>query len=402
MKMRMVNPELISAKFNQLHACVIIPTYNNAETLARVISDVFAYTGNIIVVNDGSTDETPSIINSFPFVQRVSYKKNVGKGWALRKGLDFAREQGYDFAITIDSDGQHFAKDLPVFIDKLESTPDAIIIGARNMDQSSVPGKSSFGNRFSNFWFKIETGITAPDTQSGYRLYPLRPLEEIRFVTRKYEFEIEVLVRAAWKGVKVESVPVSVYYPPKEIRVSHFRPFKDFTRISILNTVLVLITFFYIKPRNFFRIIFNKEKFKQLIRERLLNNHQPDHTKALSIAFGVFMGIIPIWGFQLIIAIFLAILFKLNKALVIVAANISIPPMIPVIIFLSYKMGAYLVGVHATHLEFNHNINLESVRKNFEQYLYGSIVLALSAGIASGLLTFLLLKLFKRKSVLAR
>ncbi|HMG82863.1 MAG TPA: glycosyltransferase family 2 protein [Ferruginibacter sp.] len=252
--------ETVRTKFDELKACVIIPTYNNSATLAGVITDVLEYSNNIIVVNDGSTDNTAIIAGSFPQVQLISYTKNVGKGWALRQGFAYATEHNYKFAITIDSDGQHFAKDLPAFIEKLATVKDAIIIGARNMDQASVPGKSSFGNKFSNFWFKVETGITSPDTQSGFRAYPLELLKDIHFFTKKYEFEIEVLVRAVWKGASIEAIPVTVYYAPKEIRISHFRPFKDFTRISILNTVLVLITFLYIKPRNFFRILFDKKK----------------------------------------------------------------------------------------------------------------------------------------------
>jgi len=184
--------------------------------------------------------------------------KNKGKGYALRQGFKRAIELGYSYAITIDSDGQHFAADLPAFLGKLEEHPCAIMIGARNMEQSSVPGKSSFGNKFSNFWFWVETGKKMPDTQSGYRLYPIKALQHISFFTRKYEFEIEVLVRAAWAGIDVISVPVKVYYPAKEERISHFRPFKDFSRISVLNTVLVLITFLYIKPRDLFRSIKKK------------------------------------------------------------------------------------------------------------------------------------------------
>src|SRR5690606_8563116 len=129
-------------------------------------------------------------------------------------------------------------------------------IGARNMKQAGIPGKSSFGNRFSNFWFKVETGINVPDTQSGFRLYPVARMKTMRFFTRKYEFEIEVLVRCAWKGIKIDSVPVSVYYAPEEERVSHFRPFIDFFRIGLLNTVLVLIAFLYVKPRKFFQSLF--------------------------------------------------------------------------------------------------------------------------------------------------
>ena len=393
----------LGEKVDDIKVCVIIPTYNNAVTLAGVMKDVTGYINHIIVVNDGSTDNTVDIVNSFTSVQFISYSKNVGKGWALRKAFAYAIENGFTHAITIDSDGQHFAKDLPAFINKAKGNPNAIIIGARNMGQASVPGGSSFGNKFSNFWFKVETGISSPDTQSGYRLYPLQALKNMRFISRKYEFEIEVLVRAAWKGIDVVSVPVTVYYAPKDERVSHFRPYKDFFRISILNTILVLIAFLYIKPRDFIRTLFNRKKFRKMLDEHLFHPHHSAQLKAASVAFGIFMGIIPIWGFQLASAIFLAILFKLNKPLVIVAANISIPPMIPFIIYLSFKTGAFWMGENAMQFNFSNSITLKSVKDNLVQYIYGSITLAIVAGIVFGLVTFIFLKLIdKKKAVVAK
>ena len=390
-------------KADALKACVIIPTYNNATTLAAVIEDVTQYSNHVIVINDGSTDNTVDIVKNYPAVQFISYAKNVGKGWALRKAFAYATAQGYQYAISIDSDGQHFAKDLPAFYDKLEQEPNAIIIGARNMGQASVPGGSSFGNKVSNFWFKVETGITSPDTQSGFRLYPLQPLKKMNFITRKYEFEIEVLVRAAWKGVEVVSVPVTVYYAPAGERISHFRPYKDFFRISVLNSILVLITFLYIKPRDFIRTLFSRKKMKKVIDEHLFNPHHTPQLKAMSVAFGIFMGIIPIWGFQLVAAIFLAILFKLNKPLVIVAANISIPPMIPIIIFGSYKMGALWMGSNAMQINFSNAITIDSIKKNLLQYIFGSITLALVAGMVAGLLTLIFLKIIaKKRAVIAK
>ncbi len=236
-----------------LNCCILIPTYNNAQTLEKVITDVSEYSENIIVVNDGSTDSTNHILAKFDNIRVISYKNNKGKGFALRTGFEAARKKGFDCVITIDSDGQHFADDIPVFVEKLETEKNSIIIGARNMNQESVPGKSNFGNRFSNFWFKFNTGISVPDTQSGYRLYPVILLESINFITPKYEFEVEVIVRAAWKSIGVIAVPVKVYYPPAEERISHFRPIPDFSRVSVLNTFLVLIAVFYIKPRDFFR-----------------------------------------------------------------------------------------------------------------------------------------------------
>jgi glycosyltransferase involved in cell wall biosynthesis len=398
----MISAATCKEEFNKLGACVIIPTYNNETSLAKVITDVAGYTNHIIVVNDGSTDTTKSIVEAFSFVQLISYNKNVGKGWALRKAFAYAIEKGYQYAITIDSDGQHFAKDLPTFIDKLQTEKNAIIIGARNMDQASVPGGSNFGNRVSNFWFKVETGIHSPDTQSGYRLYPLAAIKKMTFITRKYEFEIEVLVKCAWAGVNVVSVPVTVYYAPKEIRVSHFRPYKDFFRIGVLNTVLVLITFLYIKPRDFFRSIFIKKNFRQTVKEQLFNQHHSAQLKSASVALGIFMGIVPIWGFQLMAAIFLAIVLKLNKPLVIIAANISIPPMIPFIIFASYKAGAFWMGDKATQIDYNKSISLLSIKNNLQQYIYGSITLAILAAVFFGLITFVLLKIFNKKSILAQ
>ncbi len=385
-------------KMDDCKVCVIIPTYNNAKTLAGVIEGVMAYSNHIIIVNDGSTDETLDIVKKIPAVQQISYEKNKGKGWALRQAFAYAISKGYQSAITIDSDGQHFASDLPAFIEKLQTSPDSLIIGSRNMDQSSVPGGSSFGHKFSNFWFRTETGIKCPDTQSGYRLYPLEPISKMKFFTKKFEFEIEILVRLAWKGIKIESVPVAVHYAPKETRVSHFRPTIDFIRISILNTILVLLAFFYFRPRNFFRNLFNKKRFKQMLDDHLFNAGHSPGLRACSVGFGIFMGILPIWGFQLLIAIFFAVLFKLNKMLVIIAANISIPPMMPLLIFLSYKVGAPWMGAHAQHLHFDRTISLSSVRKNLEQYIYGSITLAVIAGIAFTVITFVLLKLFAKKT----
>ena len=324
-----------------------MPTYNNAKTLAPLLENLQKFNAYIVVVNDGSTDETQKILDQFSGVHSISYSPNKGKGIALRRGFRAAVSQGYQYAISIDSDGQHFPKDIPAFLDCLEKNPGALIVGARNMDQSSVPGKSSFGHRFSNFWFKVETGIQLPDTQSGFRLYPVQRLQSMNFITRRFEFEIEVIVRSAWNGIPVISVPVSVYYAPAGERVSHFRPFADFTRISILNTFLVFISFLYIRPRDLLRRLFLKQKWKEVFIDELFDPSQSDLRKSVSVAFGIFMGILPIWGFQLVSAIFLAVLLRLNKGLVIVFANISIPPMIPLIIYASYRFGAFWMPANA-------------------------------------------------------
>lgn len=254
----MLSNSTITEILNLKKVCVIVPTYNNHKTLKRVIDGVLNYTNKIIVVNDGSTDTTSEILKSYASIIPIHIEKNQGKGNALQAGFKKALENGFHYAITIDSDGQHFPDDIPTFLEELsKSDSNILLIGSRNMNQEGVPKKSSFGNKFSNFWFWFETGIKLEDTQSGYRLYPLLHLPK-RYFTKKFEFEIEVIVRAAWKGTLVKNIPVKILYDPEE-RVTHFRPFKDFTRISILNTILVVITLLYIKPRDFFRN-FKKKK----------------------------------------------------------------------------------------------------------------------------------------------
>jgi glycosyltransferase involved in cell wall biosynthesis len=390
--------EPLNHVFERLKVCILVPTFNNAKTLTSLLTDLQAFNVHIIVVNDGSTDDTEKILGLFSKLNIISYFPNRGKGFALQKGFRAAVDQGYDYAISIDSDGQHFAKDLPVFLEALELNPGALIIGARNMDQSSVPSKSSFGHRFSNFWFRVETGINLPDTQSGYRLYPVARLQSMVFITRRFEFEIEVIVCAAWKGIPVIPVPVSVYYAPLEERVSHFRPFTDFTRISILNTFLVLISFIYIKPRDLLRRLFLKQKWKEVFIDELFDPSQTNLRKSVSVAFGIFMGIFPVWGFQLIMAIFLAVLFRLNKGLVILFANISIPPVIPLIVYSSYRFGAFWMPDKARPISLTKSLSLSAIRYNFKQYLVGAISLSIAAGLVAGLISIVLLKIFSKKT----
>ena len=141
----MGDPQEYYNRFRLLECCVIIPTYNNHRTLQRVIDGVLEYTDAVIVVNDGSTDTTPQILERYPDITQVTHEVNKGKGMALRTGLKTAKDLGFTYAITIDSDGQHFPDDLPVFLSAIENEGEALLIGSRNMEQEGVPKKSSFG-----------------------------------------------------------------------------------------------------------------------------------------------------------------------------------------------------------------------------------------------------------------
>jgi glycosyltransferase involved in cell wall biosynthesis len=371
--------EKYRSELKSMGICVIIPTYNNQKTVKRVIESVLQYTSDVIVVNDGATDDTAHILNALENqVTLIGYPVNKGKGYALKTGFKKAIELGFTHAITIDSDGQHFADDIPKLIDAHKQNPEAVVMGSRNLEAEGMPGKNSFANRFSNFWFFVETGHRLPDTQTGFRLYPLKMVDKLWLFSTRFEFEIEVIVKLAWRDLPFVSVPIKVTYDPHE-RVTHFRPGPDFTRISLLNTWLCILALLYHLPR---RLLKGGKIFK-LIKDEAIKPNETNVRKAASIGFGVFMGIVPVWGFQLIIGIPAAVFMRLNKVLFIAAANISLPPMIPVLIFLSYLLGEPFIDTEPIQLNNLNNINLESVSLNFVQYAIGAVILAISGGITA-------------------
>ena len=377
-----------------LKCVVLIPTYNNAGTIAKVIADVKEYSADIIVVNDGSTDDTKNILASIENIKVIDYPNNKGKGYALKLGLQKAYEWGYRYAITIDSDGQHYADDIPAFLDKIEEKPESLLIGARNLAADNMPSRNTFANKFSNFWYKVETGKTLSDTQSGYRLYPLEKLQNIHFITRRYEFEVEIIVRAAWRGVNVENIPIKVYYPPVEERVSHFRPLQDFTRISILNTVLVLYAFLFYYPWKFVRLL-TPTNIKNFINKQVLHSKDSNAKMAAAMGWGVFCGVIPIWGYQMVFAGLSAHFMKLNKVVAMVFSNISIPPMIPFLLYGSVVLGALVLGVeNAFTLD---GITLETVAQSLTQYIVGSVALAIILGLLVFIISLLAMIICKRR-----
>lgn len=398
---------------NNNRICVIIPTYNNAKTIASVVDGTLRICKDVFVVNDGSTDETLKVLEGINDIKTVSYTHNKGKGYAIRKGFDAALSNGFEFAITIDSDGQHYPEDIEVLLRKHRELPEALLIGSRNIEAEGMPGKNTFANKFSNFWYWAETGQKLPDTQSGMRLYPIHLYRKTKWFTTKYEFEIEILVRSNWSGINIVPVPIKVYYPPKDMRVSHFKPLKDFTRISILNTFLVLVTYLYILPLKMFKYLANN-RFTNVVKEQIMMHNENPTKISVAMGFGVFMGFTPIWGFQMLAAVFLAHALRLNKIIVIAFSNVSIPPVIPFVIFFSYKTGGIFFE---NSVEFNAETlahlkqqiidghfykTLNEFGYSVLQYVTGSLLLGVLAGMLVFIVSYILVRFVKsnkRKSV---
>jgi len=370
---------------------IIIPTYNNAPTLQAVIDRVKPQGYPVMVVNDGSTDHTAALLAACSGVQVLSYPKNRGKGYALRTGFAEATRQGFDYAITIDADLQHNPANIPLFVEKARATGECLILGERNMTHAGVPRRSNFGRRFSNFWFYVETWCKSRDTQTGFRLYPLRTMAGMRFYTKRFEFEIESLVRVAWENVPVVSVPVEVTYFGGAERVSHFRPWRDFARISALNTVLFCAAYLFYIPR----LMIQKMRQKGF-KELFFNPAESNVRKSLSVALGVFWGIIPVWGFQMIVALSTAAALKLNKMLAVVASNISIPPAVPVIVFASMWAGKALLNTN-TVVPYSNDLTPLKVTFALVQYIVGSVALATAASAVAFAVSYLVLRLWRKQ-----
>ena len=376
-----------------LKCLVVIPTYNNEGTIVEVVAAVRRYADEVLVVNDGSTDRTPERIAALEGIRCISYPKNRGKGHALRLALQYAADEGFDYALTLDADGQHYAEDILRFVERIEEIPGSLLIGARNLTAENMPSKNTFANRFSNFWYRVETGQRLEDTQSGYRLYPVQKLRNIRLLTSRYEFEVEIIVRAAWRGVRVENIPIQVYYPPEGERVSHFRPLQDFTRISLLNTVLVLYALLAYYPWRFVRAL-TRENIRHFFEREVLRSPESNLRMALSIGWGVFCGIIPLWGYQMVFALATAHLLRLNRVVAVVCSNISIPPMIPLILYGSVVMGAWVLGLE-NGFSFQ-RISFEEIAQSLTQYVVGSIALALLAGVVVTIVAWFVMTLCRR------
>lgn len=250
--------EDLKSRLRENNILVVIPTYNNPLTLQSVITDVLKHSDNVLVVNDGSTDNQTSEIIGLFSVESISYTPNRGKGYAIQQALKYASKNGYHYIITIDSDGQHFPEDIVQFVDKIEKSPNSLIIGARNLRANNMPLKNTFSNKFTNLGYRVITGHKLRDTQSGYRLYPIKNIANKHYFTSRYEFEVEVIVRAAWRGIDICNIPIQVYYPPIGERVSHFKPLKDFTRICVINMIFFILALLYYYPSKFIRMFTRK------------------------------------------------------------------------------------------------------------------------------------------------
>jgi len=205
---------------------VVVPTYNNMQSIKKVVEDILDHNYEVIVVDDGSDTSVQDLfsVDEQKHIHFVRHEENQGKGQAIISGTQRAKDLGYLYVLSMDGDGQHLASQASLLID--ECGLDEIIIGARNFNLENVPLGSKFGRWFSNIWAKLNTKMMITDSLSGYRIYPISILE-LPIQTKKFDWEMEVLIRHAQEGKNIKEVAIECYYPLAEERVSHFRNFED-------------------------------------------------------------------------------------------------------------------------------------------------------------------------------
>jgi len=380
--------------------CIVIPVFNHALTVGRVVREAGHYFP-VIVVNDGSDDDTAKILASESSLRVVTLSQNQGKGAALRAGFAEAARLGFTHAITIDADGQHATSELPRFAEAIRRQPDALIVGVRDLIKENAPRGRRITNNISTFWFKVQTGVPLADTQCGYRAYPLAATNRLRVKSQRYAYELEVMVKAAWAGVPLTAQPVSADYAAATSRLSHFDPWRDMVRISRLHSKLSMQAFCV--PALLRKVSATGELHGLPWRTRLgvvlrllLSEHTDTHGKlACAVGLGFFCGIAPIWGFQIIAAAALAHKFRLNKAIAVTASHISFPLAAPFIMAGGLLLGHYLHT--GAILPLNATTLLREIPTRLAEWIFGSIVLGLLAGLAGAAGTWLISRIWNGK-----
>jgi glycosyltransferase involved in cell wall biosynthesis len=375
---------------------VVIPVYNHVKTLRVVVEGALAQGFAVLVLDDGSTDGSLDSVADLP-IWRHRLPVNRGKGGAILAAAQLARSSGYQAILTIDADGQHDPVDAKLLLKAATPYWPCIVIGARRMETLNVPRSSLFGRDFSNFWVSIECGQTLPDTQSGYRLYPVEFLESSRFMSRRYTFEIEVLVRGCWAGLPLLSTSVSVYYPPGDERISHFHKFKDNLRLSCLHTFLVTRSLIPWPYRRLFKGKADTDKLPSIFQpthffRALTREHSSAAQLAAAVWVGIFLGALPIIPFGIAAIVYTCHKLHLNKLAAVGASNICCAPFVP---FLCIELGHYLVYGRFWN-QFNRQTLLDEMPHRLWEWLLGALLIGPLLGAVGALLTYYLVRTLRK------
>jgi len=365
-----------------------VPVFNNGNTLRRVVQECRDVLPHVVVVDDGSTDVDVAALVSDLDVVVLKHEKNLGKGQAILTASHYCEKQGALSMITIDADGQHHPRDMKKFFPYLRKDDPCFLIGSRNFATENVPFSSRFGRSFANFWLLVETGQVVPDCQSGFRAYPLPYLNQLSFKGVRYDFEAEVLAKAAWAGIPLKTVEIDVVYPKPEERVSSFKPILDNLRLARIHTMLVGRRLLPVRHE---KLVQNPAAFDvSLLRhpakvlKKLLQESATPEGLALSAAVGMFIAVLPILFMHSIVIFYVSLRFNLNKIVALNVQHLAVPPFIPA---LCIEVGYYL-----RHGRWLTDLSYETVFREFSSRIFewflGSLFVAPLAAVLMGAIVY--------------
>lgn len=223
-----------------MDTCAVVPALDAAATVGAVVRGLAGLGLPVIVVDDGSQDATGDVAHAAG-AEVVRHERNRGKGAAIRTGLAEAERRGIGAALTVDADGQHPPEAARVVLEG-SSDPKALVLGVRDLAAAGAPRSNRFGNGVSNFFLSLFARRSLRDTQCGLRRYPVRETLALGARADGFAFEAEVILRALSARVPVVEVPVSVLYPSRDERRTHFHNVRDPASIvgTVVRTVLEL------------------------------------------------------------------------------------------------------------------------------------------------------------------
>jgi len=315
-----------------------------------------------------------------------------GYAGAVRDGFDRAAAAGYTHAITLDVDQQHQPTDLPAFIAAIELQPHALITGVRHFRPCLMAWAIKLAATFCDFWIWCANGRWTRDCAHAYRAYPLAEMSEITCSAVGQEFELEVLVKAVWCDVKTASMTVHV---PAEFRIDVMSPV-EFVRFGVLINSLLLRRLLVPTPllatlhRGEFGRLPRTTRIARITKDTIA--HHCDHPLkfATAVGVGVFFGVSPLWGFQMLLSAGTAQLLRLSKTVTVAASNISLPLTIPLFIYGGLLVGHFLHYGELRGVPQLHELS-RSVLLNFlGEYIVGSLVLGVVLGSFFGLAAYVM------------
>lgn len=209
-----------------MKTAVIIPTYNEEDTIFSVVKKAKDMVDEVIVINDGSTDKTADKVKEAGG-HLISHKTNQGKGASLISGINYALEQGFEIVICMDADGQHDPQEIPKFIEAYRLKKGNIIMGNRLNRCQNMPRLRYWVNRTTSFFVSFLAKQRIPDSQCGFRLFEVAILKNLTLKTKNFDTESEILIKLSRRGHKVASLPIQTIYSTE---TSHVHPLKDTIR----------------------------------------------------------------------------------------------------------------------------------------------------------------------------